>query len=130
MSEGLRIYNLFPTLAGPVRDWAEHLPRIAGMGFNAVYINPFHYPGFSGSIYAVKDYYHLNPRFRGQEPGEDDDALLRSPTAAPHPGFVPPRGQGLFCPPPPHRSCRYPASDRMGRSRRTRLPPPATERDP
>src|SRR5271169_763534 len=76
MNEGLRIYNLFPTLAGTIRDWIMHLPRIAGMGFNAVYINPFHYPGFSGSLYAVKDYYRLNPRFRGGEPG-DDDALLR-----------------------------------------------------
>src|SRR5215831_19333568 len=81
MSEGLRIYNLFPTLAGTVRDWMAHLPRIAAMGFNAVYINPFHYPGFSGSLYAVKDYYRLNPRFVDGEPG-DDDVLLRGFTEA------------------------------------------------
>src|SRR5215472_2961089 len=81
MSEGLRIYNLFPTLAGTVRDWIAHLPRIAAMGFNAVYINPFHYPGFSGSLYAVKDYYRLNPRFRRDEPA-DDDALLEDFTQA------------------------------------------------
>src|SRR5438132_4522950 len=83
MSDGLRIYNLFPSLAGTIRDWMGHLPRIAGMGFNAVYVNPFHYPGFSGSLYAVKDYYRLNPRFRGTEPGEDD-ALLRRFTDAAH----------------------------------------------
>jgi starch synthase (maltosyl-transferring) len=76
MSEGLRIYNLFPTLAGTIRDWVQHLPRIAAMRFNAVYVNPFHYPGFSGSLYAVKDYYRLNPRFRADEAG-DDDALVR-----------------------------------------------------
>src|SRR5258708_26291284 len=76
MTEGLRIYNLFPTLAGPVERWADELPRIAGMAFNAVYINPFHYPGFSGSLYAVKDYYRLNPRFRGTAKS-GDDALLR-----------------------------------------------------
>ncbi|HYZ41717.1 MAG TPA: alpha-amylase family glycosyl hydrolase, partial [Stellaceae bacterium] len=81
MGEGLRIYNLFPTLAGTIRQWRSHLPRIAAMGFNAVYINPFHYPGFSGSLYAVKDYYRLNPRFRGDEEG-DDDALLRGVTSA------------------------------------------------
>src|SRR4029077_13464988 len=75
MSDGLRIYNLFPNLAGTIRDWMGHLPRIAGMGFNAVYINPFHYPGFSGSLYAVKDYYLLNPLFRG-ETRKDDEALL------------------------------------------------------
>src|SRR6516164_4586311 len=76
MPEGLRIYNLFPSLAGTVRQWMAHLPRIAAMGFNAVYVNPFHYPGFSGSLYAVKDYFRLNPRFRDGETG-DDDALLR-----------------------------------------------------
>ena len=80
MSEGLRIYNLFPTLAGSIRKWTTHLPRIAAMGFDAVYLNPFHYPGFSGSLYAVKDYYRLNPRFRGGE--ADDDSLLRGFTAA------------------------------------------------
>src|SRR5262249_49531079 len=81
MRQGLRIYNLFPTLAGTVRDWVAHLPRIAAMGFNAVYINPFHYPGFSGSLYAVKDYYRLNPRFHSRAPG-DDELLLRQFTEA------------------------------------------------
>src|SRR5438067_2456138 len=76
MREGLRIYNLFPTLAGSIAGWTTELPRIAAMAFNAVYINPFHYPGFSGSLYAVKDYYRLNPRFRGNGKGKDD-ALLR-----------------------------------------------------
>jgi starch synthase (maltosyl-transferring) len=79
--DGLRIYNLFPTLAGTIRQWSEHLPRIAAMGFNAVYVNPFHYPGFSGSLYAVKDYYRLNPRFRGEEQ-QDDATLLRDFTEA------------------------------------------------
>src|ERR1700755_1555222 len=80
-NEGLRIYNLFPSLAGPLSSWKAHLPRIAAMGFNAVYVNPFHYPGFSGSLYAVKDYYRLNPRFRGSE-RDDDDTLLRGFTDA------------------------------------------------
>lgn len=63
MEEGPRIYNLFPLLAGTVRDWEAQLHRIAGMGFNWVFLNPIHYPGFSGSLYAVKDYYRLNPPF-------------------------------------------------------------------
>jgi starch synthase (maltosyl-transferring) len=82
MSEGLRIYNLFPTLAGTIRDWMAHLPRIAAMRFNAVYINPFHYPGFSGSLYAVKDYYQLNPRFRNGGPGDDELSLHQFTDAA------------------------------------------------
>ena len=44
---------LSPPLIGPVRDWAGHLPRIEGMGFDWVYLNPIHYPGFSGSLYAL-----------------------------------------------------------------------------
>src|SRR5215469_7931857 len=82
MSEGLRIYNLFPTLAGNIRDWMADFPRIAAMGFNTVYINPFHYPGFFGSLYAVKDYYRLNPRFRGGERGNDDTLLSTFTDAA------------------------------------------------
>jgi starch synthase (maltosyl-transferring) len=89
MSEGLRIYNLFPTLAGTVRQWTAQLPRIAAMGFNAVYVNPFHYPGFSGSLYAVKDYYRLNPRLRGEEPDSDDALLVGFTEAAREHGLRP-----------------------------------------
>ena len=56
-----RIYNLFPLLAGPMTAWAEHLPRIAAMGFDWVYLNPFHSPGRSGSLYAIKDFDRLHP---------------------------------------------------------------------
>jgi starch synthase (maltosyl-transferring) len=82
MREGLRIYNLFPSRAGTVTQWIAHLPRIAAMGFNAVYVNPFHYPGFSGSLYAVKDYFRLNPRFRVGETVDDDELLRRFVNAA------------------------------------------------
>jgi starch synthase (maltosyl-transferring) len=33
------------------------------MGFNWLYINSVHYPGFSGSLYAVKHHYRINPEF-------------------------------------------------------------------
>jgi starch synthase (maltosyl-transferring) len=57
------IYNLFPRLAGPMDRWAGHARRAAGMGFNWLYVNSLHYPGFSGSLYAVKEYYRINPLF-------------------------------------------------------------------
>ena len=57
------IYNLFPLLAGNVRDWTPHLQRAADLGFDWVFINPIHYPGFSGSLYSVKDYFRMNPLF-------------------------------------------------------------------
>jgi len=60
---GLRIYNLFPRLAGPITKWGEHLARIEQMGFNCVFINPFHLTGASGSLYAIKDYDKIDPFF-------------------------------------------------------------------
>ena len=55
------INNLFPLLAGPARNWQPHLARAAGMGFDWVFINPVHYPGVSGSLYSIKDYFRFNP---------------------------------------------------------------------
>jgi len=57
------LYNLFPRLVGPTTRWPEHAARAAAMGFNWLYINPWQYPGFSGSLYAIKDYRRLNPLF-------------------------------------------------------------------
>ncbi|MBM4289673.1 MAG: alpha-amylase, partial [Deltaproteobacteria bacterium] len=81
------IYNLFPLLAGAMPQWQDHLERIAGMGFNWVYVNPFHYPGFSGSLYAVKDYYSFHPNFIAGVEGDPFQALQQFTQAA--------RNQGL-----------------------------------
>ncbi len=59
----LNIYNLFPRLYKSIKDWENSLDKINGMGFNSIFINPFHLPGFSESIYAVKDYYDYNKNF-------------------------------------------------------------------
>jgi starch synthase (maltosyl-transferring) len=80
LSSGPRIYNLFPLLAGPVTAWADHLDRIAAMGFDWIWVNPFHYPGFSGSLYAVKDPYRLHPLLAGD--GADPAKLLKGFTSA------------------------------------------------
>jgi starch synthase (maltosyl-transferring) len=65
------IYNLFPRLVGPTTRWPEHARRAREMEFNWVFVNPWHYPGFSGSLYAPKEFYRLNPLFLppGAEPG-------------------------------------------------------------
>lgn len=57
------IYNLFPRLVGSITRWTEHARRAQGIGFNWLYINPWHYPGFSGSLYAPKELRRLNPLF-------------------------------------------------------------------
>jgi starch synthase (maltosyl-transferring) len=67
------IYNLFPRLVGPLPRWAEHARRAREMGFNWLFVNPWHYPGFSGSLYAPKEFRRLNPLFL--PPGTDEHSL-------------------------------------------------------
>ncbi len=66
------IFNLFPRLIGPMSDWQDHFKRAKKMGFNWVYINPIQYPGFSGSLYSIKDYYRINPLFLKGRMSEDN----------------------------------------------------------
>jgi starch synthase (maltosyl-transferring) len=55
------LYNLFPRLAGDLRHWPMHAARARAMGFDWLYLNPVHDPGFSGSCYAVKDFFRIDP---------------------------------------------------------------------
>lgn len=86
--EGPRIYNLFPTLLGPIERWEGQLPAIARMGFNWVFLNPFHLPGASGSLYAVKDPYGLHPVVQGAGEGSPDERLGRFVQAARRAGLA------------------------------------------
>ncbi|PID57355.1 alpha-amylase [candidate division KSB3 bacterium] len=63
MLKGIRVYNLYPKLVGSMTAWIEHFDRIQAMNFDWIYINPIHYPGFSGSDYAVKNHYHYHPLY-------------------------------------------------------------------
>ena len=75
MSEPALIYNLFPPLAGTIPQWEKHLDRIADMGFTWIFLNPINTPGLSGSLYAIKDYFGINPLFH-PENGADPEAAL------------------------------------------------------
>ncbi len=57
----MTIYNLFPLLAGRFADWPQHLRRAADLGFEWIFVNPIQYPGFSGSLYSVSDYFRWHP---------------------------------------------------------------------
>lgn len=76
MSQGPRIYNLFPLLAGLLPRWRPHMERAAAMGFTWIPVNPFHQAGYSGSLYSVKDYYAIDPRF-ADGTGRPAEAQLR-----------------------------------------------------
>ncbi|HEY9766397.1 MAG TPA: alpha-amylase family glycosyl hydrolase, partial [Chroococcales cyanobacterium] len=82
--EGARIYNLYPRLLGLIGNWVRHFDRIKGMGFNWIYLNPLHYPGFSGSLYSVKDYYSYNPMFFETTEGKKAEQELRRLLAEAH----------------------------------------------
>ncbi len=56
----MKIYNLFPLLAGPFSNWKPHLERAAAMGFDWVFVNPIQQPGMSGSLYSIADYFKIN----------------------------------------------------------------------
>lgn len=61
--KSLYIYNIFPKLFKNINEWNDNLDRIKDMGFNCIFINSIHLPGFSKSIYAVKDHYNYNELF-------------------------------------------------------------------
>ncbi|OGO01072.1 MAG: hypothetical protein A2Y59_06090 [Chloroflexi bacterium RBG_13_52_14] len=71
------IYNLFPRLVGTMPQWLPHANRAADMGFNWLFINSIHYPGYSGSLYAVKHHYWINPDFVPKGTPGDGMALLK-----------------------------------------------------
>ncbi|NCA68759.1 MAG: alpha-amylase [Sphingobacteriia bacterium] len=59
----MRIYNLFPRLAGRFDQWQPHLERAAAMGFDWIFVNPIQLTGRSGSLYSIADYQAIDPRF-------------------------------------------------------------------
>lgn len=72
------IYNLFPRHFPNIDQWKNSLSAIKSMQFNAVYVNPFHETGFSGSLYSIKNYYRLNPLFLDGNCCPDDFSKLIS----------------------------------------------------
>jgi starch synthase (maltosyl-transferring) len=61
-TQGPRIYNLFPLLAGPMPRWGTHIERARRMEFNCIFINPIQQSRYSASLYSIKDYYTIDGR--------------------------------------------------------------------
>jgi len=77
----MRIYNLFPLLGGKFSDWAPHLARAADLGFDHVFVNPIQYPGYSGSLYSVKDYFQFHPLLLDSASGLEPAAQFKAMAA-------------------------------------------------
>lgn len=69
----MRIYNLFPLLAGPFENWSPHLMRAAEMGFDWIFVNPIQKLGKSGSLYSIQDYFAINPALLSPGPISAED---------------------------------------------------------
>lgn len=57
----MRLYNLFPLLAGHFGQWESHLARAAAMKFDWIFVNPVQKTGASGSLYSIADYFQIDP---------------------------------------------------------------------
>jgi starch synthase (maltosyl-transferring) len=57
------LYNLFPRLAGSMDRWLVHVDRARDMGFTHLFLNPVTMPGFSGSLYAIREHDRVCPDF-------------------------------------------------------------------
>jgi starch synthase (maltosyl-transferring) len=66
------VYNLFPRYFPSINEWDAAAVHAHDMGFQWIYVNPFHEPGLSGSQYAIRDYYRINTLFlkNGQDPAD------------------------------------------------------------
>lgn len=71
------IYNLFPRLAGTVDKWFDHAMRAHDLGFDWLYLNPVTLPGFSGSLYAVKEHRQVCPDFLSRRSSKDGISQLK-----------------------------------------------------
>jgi len=77
----MKIYNLFPLLAGPFSDWKPHLERAAAMGFDWVFVNPIQQPGMSGSLYSIADYFRINKALLNPKSDKSDGDQVKDMVA-------------------------------------------------
>lgn len=74
----MKIYNLFPLLAGRLDQWTPHLERAADLGFDWVFVNPIQQLGRSGSLYSIRDYFAINPNLVNPRENSGPEAQVRS----------------------------------------------------
>jgi starch synthase (maltosyl-transferring) len=77
----MKIYNLFPLLAGPFGHWKPHLKRAAAMGFDWIFVNPIQRLGRSGSLYSIADYLQINPALLTPRARKSPEDQVRAMTA-------------------------------------------------
>jgi len=74
----MKIYNLFPPLAGQLSDWQPHLTRAAELGFDWIFVNPIQKLGESGSLYSIADYFQINPNWLDPDSKDSPEQQVRA----------------------------------------------------
>jgi starch synthase (maltosyl-transferring) len=77
----MKIYNLFPRLAGQFDAWTPHLERAAGMGFDWVFVNPIQTLGDSRSLYSIADHFAINETFVSPDSNRTSEDQVRAMVA-------------------------------------------------
>jgi starch synthase (maltosyl-transferring) len=80
----MRIYNLFPLLAGSFNNWRPHLERAKAMGFDWIFVNPIQLTGASKSLYSIADYFKINPLFADANARSSAEEQARNVIAEAH----------------------------------------------
>lgn len=60
----VRLYSLIPSASGTLTDWAQRLPDLAAMGFDALHLLPITPMGQSQSPYAARSLFGVDERYR------------------------------------------------------------------
>jgi len=76
------IFNLFPRYFQSIDTWRTAAAHASHMGFNWIFVNPFHETGYSGSLYAIKDYYRINPLYLPKGCAPDNFRVIKKFVAA------------------------------------------------
>lgn len=74
----MKIYNLFPRLAGRFDGWTPHLERASRMGFDWVFVNPIQRLGQSRSLYSIADHFAINETFVSPDSGCTPEEQVRA----------------------------------------------------
>ena len=77
----MKIYNLFPRLAGHFKDWTPHLERASRMGFDWIFVNPIQILGQSRSLYSIADHFAINTTFVSPDTDRTAEEQVRAMVA-------------------------------------------------
>lgn len=63
MSKHKLIYQVYPTAMGTLQDIAEHIPLLARLGMDYIWLSPIYLSPWMDGGYDVQDYCKIDPRF-------------------------------------------------------------------